>query len=495
MQKKKEYGYDTNNNRILELNFYGNNNDWDSTYKRVMSYDINNNEIELVMSGFTNSAWENMNKQEHDYNSANNVIEYRAFNWNDDDSSWNINHEKIIYNYDQNNNLIEQIEYHFNSESTLENDLKIEYVFDTNNNLSEEIYFSWEEVDSVWRISSKTALTFDTNYSFEHLILPVDLSAQSFYFRNMLTSFEGYEFDDDSNSWYLSEQLSLYYSEISNPIDTTFITSCEPFSWGGNILDTTGIYLDTLQNIFGEDSLVGLDLTIYAPVNAEAGSDVAICANDSVILNGSGGVQYNWEPSEFVEYSDSGIVIAFPNQSMDFTLEVTDTNGCIGYDTLNINILEISVSISSFGDSLGASISQEAESIYWNTGDTTSTITPNSNGIYTITVTNQIGCIASDSIVFENVSTNITANNSNLIKLFPNPTSNYINVSANKLINVTGIDSEKFLFELFDENGRKVLSKSININGSLDLSKLNEGIYFYNLHLNGDVKSGRIIKK
>ncbi len=493
--EKKEYSYDANNNRILELNFYGNSNDWDSTYKRVMSYDTNNNEIELVMSGYTNHAWENMNKQEHDYNSINNVTEYRAFNWNNDDSSWNINHEKIIYNYNQNNNLIEQIEYNFTSDSTLENNSKIEYIFDANENLSEEIYFSWEEVDSVWRSSSKISLTFNTNYSFENLILPLELSEQSLYFRNMLTSFVEYEFEEDSNSWLLNEQLSLHYSEIISPVDTTFITSCEPFPWGGNTLDTSGIYLDTLQNIFGNDSLVILDLTIYDPVIANASpTNSSICLNDSILLTASGGVTYNWEPSEFIEHSDSATVTVFPNESMDFTLEVVDTNGCTGYDTVSIDVSEISVTISILGDSLVAYISQEAESIYWNTGDETSSILVDSSGIYIITVTNEIGCDASDTIIFENVSTNILNYNPNMIELFPNPTNNYINIFTENLLIPNELSSKKFLFELFDHNGQIVLNKFININESLDLSKLNKGIYIYKYHLNEEIRSGKIIK-
>jgi hypothetical protein len=297
--EKKEYSYDANNNNIQELNFYGSNIGWDSSYKKVMNYDLNNNEIESVSSQYNND-WVNTNKQEHDYNSNNNVIEYRNFEWNLDDSSWSISHQKISYSYDQNNNLNEEINYYLNEDSTFENNSKTEYVFDANNNLNEEIYYVWEEDDSIWIGTDKTVLNYNTSYSFEDLILPFTDNQSLSYFSNMLNTFEAYSFDENSNSWYLNEQLSLHYNE---------------------------------QN-----------------------------------------------------------------------------------------------------------------------------------------------------------TTNLKNLRSETIEVYPNPTSNWVNFSFE-------IDPKNSLFELFDVNGRRVLAKTISSKNPVDLTLLNEGIYIYNLHLNGEIKSGKLIKK
>ena len=52
--------------------------------------------------------------------------------------------------------------------------------------------------------------------------------------------------------------------------------------WNGNVHDSSGIYVDTLQTIAGCDSIVTMDLTVnYASVGYDS-----ISACDSVIWNG-----------------------------------------------------------------------------------------------------------------------------------------------------------------------------------------------------------------
>jgi hypothetical protein len=59
--------------------------------------------------------------------------------------------------------------------------------------------------------------------------------------------------------------------------------------------------------------------------------------------------------------------------------------------------------------------------------------------------------------------------NSN-IKIYPNPTNN--------IIYIEGLDNNKSnTIQIFDVQGKLVLTKTINEKGTIDLSELNKGVY------------------
>ena len=86
---------------------------------------------------------------------------------------------------------------------------------------------------------------------------------------------------------------------------------------------------------------------------------------------------------------------------------------------------------------------------------------------------------------------NITSANSLKLKLaeiYPNPASEYIN------FHFTGIDNQA-KFELFDLNGRQVISENVLNGGKLDVQQLTKGVYFYNIITNENRQSGKLIKQ
>ena len=79
-------------------------------------------------------------------------------------------------------------------------------------------------------------------------------------------------------------------------------------------------------------------VALHDSANADAGFDVDACYNQGVQLNASGGISYSWEPSFFVNHPTLANPLAFPNDDMTFTVQVTDSNGCIDFDDININV-------------------------------------------------------------------------------------------------------------------------------------------------------------
>ncbi len=72
--------------------------------------------------------------------------------------------------------------------------------------------------------------------------------------------------------------------------------------------------------------------------------------------------------------------------------------------------------------------------------------------------------------------------------IYPNPTSHYIT------FDIRG-NSTQFTLELFDIQGRKLLSKEIINKEEVNIENLTSGMYFYTLVLDGEKITGKILKK
>ena len=64
---------------------------------------------------------------------------------------------------------------------------------------------------------------------------------------------------------------------------TDSLVTCDSALWNGNVYTSSGIYVDTLSNIYGCDSIVTMHLTIY---NSTSSNDsLTVC--DIAIWNGN----------------------------------------------------------------------------------------------------------------------------------------------------------------------------------------------------------------
>ena len=129
------------------------------------------------------------------------------------------------------------------------------------------------------------------------------------------------------------------------------------------------------------------------------------------------------------------------------------------------------------------------ENYTWSTGDTSSTTSLLSNGIYWCVISDINGCI-SDTL-FYNYFVNSNFNENNLLSIYPNPTSGEINVSFYnynqsylKIINLLG---EVIYRQNFSEYGNQLLT--------IDLSEFSNGIYILELKNDKDIINEKIILK
>ncbi len=139
-----------------------------------------------------------------------------------------------------------------------------------------------------------------------------------------------------------------------------------------------------------------------------------ICAGDSVQLTaqGTGALianPYTWTPASSLNVSDKDTVTAKPSSTTNYIVSVTDINGCMGYDSVEVEVFSnpnIAVSNDTticFGDTIQL-VAQGGTSYLW-TGDgvvspnsDVTTIIPTTGGTYTVEITDTNGCTNTASV-------------------------------------------------------------------------------------------------
>lgn len=166
-------------------------------------------------------------------------------------------------------------------------------------------------------------------------------------------------------------------------------------------VSTTGTYAVTVTDAGGCTASDSADFTAFGLPSINLGPDVRTCNNPyQLALRRTGTFTYLWNTGgtmPAIQVTQSGV----------YSLTLTDiVTGCTAADTVivtisnlrNVNIIPDS-SISTCGGSVATlSAVQGLGSYLWSTGDTSSTITVQQSGVYTLTVTDNIGCTKTDSI-------------------------------------------------------------------------------------------------
>ncbi|MDB5249160.1 MAG: hypothetical protein JWQ40_3554 [Segetibacter sp.] len=134
--------------------------------------------------------------------------------------------------------------------------------------------------------------------------------------------------------------------------------------------------------------------------NISANGPLSICQGASVNLTATNGSSYLWSNGA----TTSSILVS---QSDNYTVKVTDSTGCSATSAITtVIVTPIPVPVVTSNGSLhvcaGSSLDLNASggtSYLWNTGATSSKITVNTGGIYSVTATNGNGCSATSAPV------------------------------------------------------------------------------------------------
>jgi len=173
---------------------------------------------------------------------------------------------------------------------------------------------------------------------------------------------------------------------------------------------SAGTYSVTVTDANGCTDSTSATVTEPPLVSVDLGNDTSVCFGGSLTLDaGAGFASYLWQDNSTnqtynVDTSTPGVA--------DYSVTVTNSNGCIGFDTINVTVFQATgVTISGANnlcayemDTLVASTG--FVSYIWNTNATTPQIIIDANSLspgnqnYAVTATDSNGCVSDDAVSF-----------------------------------------------------------------------------------------------
>jgi PKD repeat protein len=236
----------------------------------------------------------------------------------------------------------------------------------------------------------------------------------------------------------------------------------------------------------------------YLLPKADAGNDTIVCAGSALYLEASGGEQYSWSTGQLTP-----TIYITPQKSEEYIVRVTDSKGCVAYDSVNVEVNNLpEVTLSSFG-----TICSEVTSFelfgglpeggnYSGMGISDNILYPFNLGtgthLITYTYIDNNGCSnqASESISID-VCTGIAEQEQSKIEIYPNPNNGIFYLKISNL-------NESVSIRILNISGQVIYTDQISVNkeylNTFDISRFSAGSYIVNISYSGKSESIAIEK-
>ncbi len=245
-------------------------------------------------------------------------------------------------------------------------------------------------------------------------------------------------------------------------------------------------YTATITDTNGCTTTITVEVRAAESINVPVNGDTFVCFGAEGSLEvAEEFAQYEWsggETTQTITWTESG----------DYTVTVTDNQGCTGTTTVTTTVNE----------ELGTTIEEEdgkftlvvnggtAPYTYlWSTGEDTETIEPESAGTYTVTISDSKGCI----IVVEADFTVSTKEQVSTLQVhvYPNPASNILYIALPES------DGESTI-TIYDGAKRMITEQRVTSAGDVlktDISQLVPGTYILQVQNNNGYFSTKVVKQ
>lgn len=346
------------------------------------------------------------------------------------------------------------------------------FTFSTNN--CYEIDSLW--IDNVYKPDSIVAGSYTFNDVTENHIITISFKPTNFiisifdttcsdvpyYFAGQNLTTTGIYYDTLQNINNCDSVIELILTV--NPSSLTQISKSicdgDTYDFFGKLLTVTGIYYDTLQNIYGCDSIIELDLTVASFLFTQISE--SICDGDT--------------------YDFHGMILTAMDIYYDTLQSVFGCDSIVEL-TLTVNPLPHAPTIDKNENILISSI---AYSYQWHLdnqaieGATEQTYTYTQNGIYFVEIGNEYECTSkSENINITDVGITETTVRSSSIVVYPNP--------ANSKLHIKRSSQETADYTIYSSTGQIVSQgKLLSDISIINIESLSNGMYYLKIYMEGN---------
>lgn len=264
---------------------------------------------------------------------------------------------------------------------------------------------------------------------------------------------------------------------------------------GSTYLWNTGVTAQTIEattsgnysvEVTSPGGCIGSDMisiTILPSVSANAGADITVCPASTIQLSASGGLTYLWNNN-----STGQSISIVPLSSSTYTVSVSDANGCIGTDEVNVIVGTAPTAdftaIANGGTIVITNNSINSSAYVWDFGDgaaldvsTAPSHTYLITGSYTIKLVAVNGCGMDTAFQTLNLTVGIEEEEfANAVTVYPVPSAGIITVD------IKSTYAENVSIKILSPDGRivgeKVMERYSSGLATFDLTNLPSGYYF-----------------
>ena len=173
----------------------------------------------------------------------------------------------------------------------------------------------------------------------------------------------------------------------------------------------TSTYMVQGTDIYGCVNVDVVDVIVNSLPTVYAGPNVQICIEDSIQLIATGGADYMWSPSGDLSNNNNDSAWAYPTDTSVYYVIVSDSNGCIGSDSLVITVnpfpvIDAGVAQQICVGDITTLIATGGDGYIWTSTDTVSlalndtiVVSPTDTTMYYLEVTDSNSCISYDSVI------------------------------------------------------------------------------------------------
>lgn len=238
-------------------------------------------------------------------------------------------------------------------------------------------------------------------------------------------------------------------------------------------VDTSGAYYVQIMDQVNPACITESDTVLVNVLPlpmVDLGGDTSMCENEVMVLDaGNNGSDFLW--NDGTDQQTNTV-----SSNGEYSVAVTDQNGCINSDTVYITVHPLPVV------DLGPDISQENPPVTldagagfinynWSNTQTSQTIEVTTNGTYWVEVTDANMCSNADTIQVSFYA-GLGDEQSLNVRVYPVPTSDYLTIAFEKSVG-------QMNYTIIDEMGRTVQSGLLSgVVNKLDVTSLSPGKYY-----------------